>query len=72
MICKRGGATARAVFRRSLTAEPEPTFKSRHFHVGFVGDKTSLGQVFLQGLRFSQAIVIPTMRRGHSSTGDAI
>jgi len=39
MIRETVHSTARAVFRRSLAAEPEPTFNSRHVHVAFVGTK---------------------------------
>jgi branched-subunit amino acid transport protein len=36
-----------------------PRFKPRSVHVGFVVDKVTLGQVFLQVLQFSPVNIIP-------------
>jgi hypothetical protein len=49
------------VYRRLAAGLPpwRPGFNHRSVHVGFVVDKVTLGQVFLQVLRFSPVNFIP-------------
>jgi hypothetical protein len=62
MIVELDRAVAQAVSRRPVRPVP----------VGFVADRVTAAQVYLQVLRFSPVRIIPPVLHTHSSTTNAI